>query len=195
MPRSFVLGIDCMFYIMPVANRVVDPDPANNIPRNPAQAAPGGTIPYSSSFNLMCEVREVTLNLTSDTADITTRCSNGWRQMVATLKDASVDFSMKWEPDNANFTEIMNLYDDQCPSAFAILDGPIDANFAIGGPGSSDVRRCGESGKVTGLVADFVVTNFTRNEALEEAVTADVTIQPAVGLMYPEWVEIDDNTP
>jgi hypothetical protein len=38
-------------------------------------------------------VRDVTLNLETGEADVTTRANSGWKQTLATLKDGSVDGS------------------------------------------------------------------------------------------------------
>lgn len=40
-----------------------------------------------------------------------------------------------------------------------------------------------------GLDADFSITNFTRNEPLEEAITASVTAKPTYSTRAPAWVE------
>lgn len=203
--RSFVLGIDCMVFFMPAENRVIDPDDsANNVPQQ-LMYDNSGTWTYNSAFEssylLLKTVQDVTLSLTASTADVTNRNSNGWRQMVSALKEGSVDFSVLWQPDDSLFDDLLAAYLDQCPVAFAILDGPIGGFNATCTPdttgGNQDPYspRCKSCGKVTGLHADFVITSFTRNEALEEGVTADVTIEPAVGMIYPEWLEIPQQKP
>ena len=45
----------------------------------------------------------------------------------------------------------------------------------------------GEGG--SGLDADFSVTNFTRNEPLEEAITVNVTVKPTYVTRAPTWVD------
>jgi len=42
----------------------------------------------------MTNVKDLTLNLESGEADVTTRANNGWRATVATLKDGSIEFEM-----------------------------------------------------------------------------------------------------
>ncbi len=172
MTRPFVLGIDCRLYMQTVAQRTATP-PVN--PYVPANAA---------NYTELTTVQDVTLNLTASTADLTSRNSNGWRQMVSVLKDGSADFSVLWQPDDPIFTDLLNFFLDQCPTAFLILDGP-NTGISIADPD----LRCGASGVVTGLHADFIVNDFTRNESLEEGLTADVSIQPALGVIFPEWVD------
>jgi predicted secreted protein len=119
-------------------------------------------------------VKDVTLNLEKATADITTRGSLGWRQMVGTLRDATVDFQMVWNTGDANFTAIKN--------AFLANDvaGQTMELFIM----STDV----DDADSEGLRASFMVEKFTRNEALEDAMTVDVTIRPTFSANPPAWV-------
>lgn len=201
MARSFVLGIDCKAYFMVPGERVpYDSQSPDDARPKQLMTYPGGVPTYdtsaSSSYSLLKTVQDVTLNLGAATADVTSRNSNGWRQMVSTLKEGSVDFTVLWEPDDVLFEQLLNVYLEQCPAAFAILDGPIEgfaADCSSGVTGSENdpyTTRCNECGIVTGLHADFVVTSFSRNETLEEGVTADVTLEPAEGQIYPEWLII-----
>ena len=182
MARSFVLGIDCDLYMQPASSRKTTPPPEGDA-YNP------GT--QSSLFSLLETVTDVTLNLTSATADLTTRKSGGWRQMASTLKEGSVDFTVLWEPDDLDFSDLLDAFLNQCPRAFQVLDGPNTGMSTAVDAGN----RCGESGVVTGLYGDFAVTSFSRNEALEEGVTADVTIELGQGIIVPYWLEIPTFTP
>jgi len=109
----------------------------------------------------------VTLNLETGEADVTTRGNQGWRATVATLKNGSVEFEMIWDTGDAGFTAIRQAYFNNTAIALAILDG---AN--------------GE-----GLDADFSITNFSRNEPLEEALTVSVTAKPTYSTRAPAWKE------
>ena len=124
------------------------------------------------SFVEMTNVKDVTLNLEKGESDVSTRGNNGWRAIAATLKDGSVEFQMVWDTADAGFTAIQTAYFGDTPLAFAIMDGDIDT------AGSQ------------GLQADFEVTNFTRNEPLEEALTVNVTIKPAYSDTPPTWVTV-----
>ena len=42
----------------------------------------------------MKNVKDVTLNMETGEADVTTRAAEGWRLTAATLKEASVEFEM-----------------------------------------------------------------------------------------------------
>jgi len=106
-------------------------------------------------------VQDVTLNLEAGEADITTRGNNGWRAQVATLRECNADFMMLWKPGDAAFDAIQTAFMESTTMAFAILD----QLYTVSG--------------AQGMVADFSITNFSRNEPLEEAETVDVTLNLA----------------
>ena len=103
----------------------------------------------AGAWTALGNTRDVTLNLEAGEADVTTRANNGWRATVATLKEASVEFEMVWDTGDAGFTAIKNAFFNNDPIGLQILDA------AAG----------------QGLQADFSITNFSRSEALEEAIT------------------------
>jgi hypothetical protein len=115
----------------------------------------------------LTNVKDVTLNLESGEADVTTRANAGWRATIGTLKTGSVEFEMIWDSDDAGFTAIKDAYFNNEPIALAILD-------EAGGEG---------------LDADFSITSFSRKEALEEAITVSVTAKPTYSTRAPAWVE------
>ena len=121
----------------------------------------------STASTVVDNIRDITLNLTKDEADVTTRGANGWKLTVGTLKDGSVDTSIVWDDADAFFTAIKTAYFNDTPIVMLFLD-----------------KVSGQ-----GLDADFSVTNFTRNESLAEAITADITLKPTYSTRYPEWVE------
>ena len=117
-------------------------------------------------------VKDVTLNLETGEADVTTRANNGWRATAATMKDGSVEFEMVWDTADAGFTAIQEAYFDNTSLEFAVMDG--------------DIATSGTQG----LRATMAVTNFSRNEPLEEAITVSVTIKPTYADNAPEWMEV-----
>ena len=113
----------------------------------------------------LSNVKDVTLNLETGEADVTTRGNQGWRATVATLKNGSVEFEMVWDTTDAGFTALQQAYFNNTAVALAILD-----------------RENGE-----GLDADFSITNFSRKEPLEEAMTVNVTAKPTYSTRAPTW--------
>jgi len=115
----------------------------------------------------LTNVKDVTLNLETGEADVTTRAAQGWRATIATLKEGSVEFEMIWDTEDTGFSALKNAYFNNTPIALAILDG--------------------ENG--SGLDADFSITNFTRNEPLEEALTVSITAKPTYSTRPPAWID------
>jgi len=115
-------------------------------------------------------VKDVTLNLETGEADVTTRGNAGWRATLGTLKDASVEFEMVWEPADAEFSAIKDAFFNGTSIDLAVMDG--------------DIAQTGTQG----LRAEFSITAFSRNEPLEEAVTVNVTAKPAYSTNSPTWM-------
>lgn len=114
-------------------------------------------------------VRNVTLSLSKSDADLTTRKANGWKTSVAGLKEAAIEFDMVWDPTDAGFTAIQTAFMTDTPLAVMVLDG---AKTVAGSQG---------------LKADVMVMNFSREEPLEEALTAKVSIKPTYSATAPSW--------
>lgn len=118
-------------------------------------------------------VKDLTLNVTKDVADVTTRASGGWKEFVDGLKDASVEFSTLWDTANADFTAIQTAFLGNTALEFAIMDGPI----------ATPTQQ--------GLRATMLVENFTRNEVLGEALMVDCTLRPVKNAnASPAWYTI-----
>ena len=111
-------------------------------------------------------VKDLTLNLESGEADVTTRKTEGWRASVATLKEASLDFSILYDTDDPDYNAFADAYFDNAPLALFVTDG-----------------------NGTGLDADFSITNFSIEQPLEEAISVSITAKPTASTRAPKWVE------
>jgi len=131
------------------------------------QGAAGATDPATMSE--VDNVRDVTLSLEAGEADITTRGNNGWRATAPTLRECTVEFQMVWKPGDAVFEAIKTAFLTAGSVALAVLDQKVSVSGA------------------QGPLGDFSITNFSRNEALEEAIVADVTAKLA---RFEEWHEV-----
>lgn len=125
-----------------------------------------------SNLDEIPNVKDLSLELTTDEADVTTRGNDGWKATLATLKDASIQFQMVWELTDADFIAIRRAYLNNTSIALAALSG--------------DKTTVG----VDGLWADFMVTNFTKSENLADAQMVDVTLKPAYSSVAPQWVQV-----
>lgn len=117
-------------------------------------------------------VRNLTLNLSKGEADVTTRGNNGWRANVGTLKEGSIEFEMVWDPADEGFAAIFDGWLNDTVLGFAVMDGDI------------------ETAGTQGLWADCSVINCTRQEGLEEAMLASITIKPTYSANAATWKTI-----
>ena len=100
---------------------------------------------------------------------MTTRGNAGWRATVATLKDGSIEFEMVWDPAHDDFAASRDTFLNRYGVEFAVMDGAMNV------PGSQ------------GLRATCMVTNFSRNESLEEAFPLSVTVKQTFSVNPPSW--------
>lgn len=99
-------------------------------------------------------VKDLTLNLSANSADVTTRRTKGWRAFKATLKEASLEFSILYDTADPDFQAFANAY----------YTGESIALFVTDGDGS-------------GLDADWTITDFNWEQPLEEAQNISVQAQ------------------
>jgi len=109
-------------------------------------------------------VKDLTLNLESGEADVTTRATGGWRASAATLKEASLEFGILYDTEDPDFQAFQAAYFGNTPIALFVTDGS-------GG----------------GLDADWSITAFTVEQPLEEAVSVSITAKPTASTRAPAW--------
>jgi len=126
----------------------------------------GGT----PSWQEIKSARDVTLNLEKGEADTSTRGNDGWRTRLATLKDASVEFEILADPEDAGYAALANAFFNNQKIQMAIMDGPITDSSS------------------QGLRAVMEVFSFSRSEPLEEALTISVSVKPAPDTSNPSWI-------
>ena len=123
----------------------------------------------STANTEMTNVKNVTLNIEKGEADSTTRAAAGWKMSIATLKEASIEFEMLYDPTDADFLALQS----------AFFGGTAISIFVSDGSGG-------------GLDCDAVVMNFNIDQSLEEAVTVSVTLKPTniggANGRAPSWV-------
>ena len=78
---------------------------------------------------------------------------------------------MVWDPSDAGFAAIRDAWLNNAEIALMSLDG--DQN----------------TGGSQGLVSNFMVTNFSRSEPLEEAITVSVTVKPS---SFTDWYTVPE---
>jgi hypothetical protein len=131
-----------------------------------------GGVATAGAWNELANVKDVTLSLETGEADVTTRANAGWKATVATLKEGSVEWQMVWNTGDAAFTAVKNAFFANAAIGLAIMDGDITT------PGSQ------------GLQADFSITQFSREEPLEEAITVKVQAKVTYSATAPTWATV-----
>jgi hypothetical protein len=118
-------------------------------------------------------VKDVKLNTSKGEADVTTRASGGWKQVIGTLMDASIEFEMPWDTANDGLQAVKDAYfTSGALLGLAVMDGLI-----------------AEAGS-EGLWADCAILKFERTEPLENASTVSVTAKPTYSANVPQWKTI-----
>ncbi|MEW6249196.1 MAG: phage tail tube protein [Planctomycetota bacterium] len=130
-----------------------------------------GGVAGGGSWTELTNVRDLSINMEKGEADVTTRAAQGWRATKGTLKEGTVEFEMVWDTADAGFTAIKDAYFNNALIGLRVLDG------AAGTPAQ-------------GLEADFDITNFSRQEPLEEAITVSVTAKITYSATAPQWVSV-----
>jgi len=124
----------------------------------------------SPVWTKVVNVRDVTLNLEAGEAEFTSRDSSGWRAHLPTLKSATVDFDLLWDTAAAGFSNLRDAFLNGTTVDVRVMDEDIAATGA------------------QGMRAICSVTQWNRNEPLEEALTVSVSIKPAPNTsQVPSW--------
>ena len=110
-------------------------------------------------------VKDLTLSMESGEADVTTRATSGWKASIATLKEASLEFGILYDTEDADFTAFRDAYFGNTPLALFVTDG-----------------------NGSGLDADWSITGFSVEQPLEEALPVSVTAKPIASTRAPAWV-------
>ena len=114
----------------------------------------------SPTWDLIGNVKDLTLSLEKDETNVTTRASGGWKEFVDGMKDATVEFGMLWDTGDADFDAFQGAFINNTSVEVLVLDG-------LAATAGSE-----------GLRATMMVKSFTRNENLGEALMVDVSLRP-----------------
>lgn len=114
----------------------------------------------SPTWTLICNVKDLTLNMSNGETDTTTRCGGGVREYVAGLSDISISFNMLYDTGDTAWEALRAAYFGKSSLEFLCLDGLV---ATVGSEG---------------LRATMVVTNFNITETLGEALMTDVSLRP-----------------
>lgn len=117
------------------------------------------------------DAQDVSLTLESGEAEVKRRAST-WTEFLAALKEAAIEFEMISDPSNtADFQALRDAFLNRTAIEILCLDGAVDST------GNEGVRMT------------CLVTQFSRNEPLEEVLTFSVMLKPTPNdNAVPAWV-------
>lgn len=132
-----------------------------------------GSIGDAFDINDFSEVdaTDNTLNMEAAEIDANSRLNNGWEAALAGLKNSAVDTSIPWDTTKDYFTTIQTAF---------LAGAAVELYVMDGGPLSGTGYQ--------GLHASFAVLNFSRNENLNDMVTATTSFKADGDAITPEWV-------
>ena len=112
----------------------------------------------------LSNVTDVTITLDASEADVSTRDNDGFRAVIAGLKECTIEFDMLCLPNDPGLKAIKEAWLKAEQIHLAALT----------------------SAKGEGPVGDFAITGFSRSEPLEEAIKYSVTAKLA---QWEDWHE------
>jgi predicted secreted protein len=125
------------------------------------------------TWDLITEVKDLTLTFSKGEVDVTTRASGGYTEIVDGLKEASIEFSILYNTSDTDFSAILDAFHANTAVEFFVMDGLVATS------GSE------------GLRATCTITGLTVNQVLGEALMADFTAKPLKNSdAAPTWTTI-----
>ena len=117
------------------------------------------------------KAKDVELNLEAGEADATDRGSGGWREFLAALKDASIEFEINHDSSDAGYVALRTAF---FASTNAIEILALEGDVAVAGN--------------EGLRATCAVFGFSRSEPLDSTVSESLSLKPTPNDdSPPEW--------
>ena len=107
-------------------------------------------------------IKDVSLNLSANTTDVTTRKSAGWVEEMTTTRTLEITFQALFDSEDTVFNSLQT----------AFMNGTT-VEVEISGSGT--------------LNATCVVSNFSITQALTDAITVDITLKPTAGEAPPTF--------
>jgi hypothetical protein len=114
-----------------------------------------------SAMTEQSNVKDLTLTMEAGEADVSTRANQGWKATAPTLRECTAEFEMVWKPGDTGFEAIKDAFLNATEISMAVM--------------SEDKATVGSEGPR----GNWSITNFSRDEKLEEAITVKVTAKLA----------------
>jgi len=129
----------------------------------------------SPTWVAMPNVKDCKVPLSKDEADVSIRGGGGWKAVRGALKGTSIDFGMQYRKSSGALpADVQKMLDAW------LNDDIVDMLFLDGPEGTVGSQ---------GLRAWMEVLKFERDEPLNGAMVANVSVAPGLAANPPEWYE------
>ena len=118
---------------------------------------------------LIPKVRTVGVALSDGEADASSRAAAGWKQILTTLREGSIEVEAVWDPDDATLEAVRAAYWNRSLLGIAVT--------------ASD----GDVATDPSFQADCKITALAFDQPLEDAMTVKFTAKPTVSVNLPKW--------
>ncbi len=119
-----------------------------------------GTTPSTE----ITHAKDVKVSVSIDIVDATDRSTDGWKDNLAALKDATLSFTLVYDSADTNYSAIRSAAMSNTPYAFKPSNG-----------------------NGSGLDADWTISKFDEDQSNGEAISAEVEAVPYCGNRNPSW--------
>ncbi len=126
----------------------------------------------SPTWSAICNVTDVSVSMTKNASDASTRCGDGWMESIPGLRDATISFTSNFDTSDTNQATLITSYMD---------DSTVDVYVANG-----DITV---SGTYKGFRGVCMVSNMSVDQALDDVQKINFELRPeATDDGAPEWL-------
>lgn len=126
----------------------------------------------SPTWNLIPNVKDVSVDLADDEADASQRGGSGWKMLEPTMRGVTITFEMVYDTADADFTTLRDAYLARTLVLFAIADGLIASS------GTQYIK------------ADCKITGMQVMQALGDIQKVAFTIKPSYSANIPTKITV-----
>ena len=158
MSSNYVLGKDGKLYLFAYNGRKFTAAGASpNDYSTPTLITSSAVL--NTDYAIYGNCQDVTITTDTDEEDITAREDNGFEATIATIKRSTIEFTARWKKGDTFFGWLRDAWKNSAEIAAMGMDGAWDTDDN------------------SGLIGNFSVTGFGRNEPVKGIMTADITLK------------------
>lgn len=125
------------------------------------------------TWSAICNVTDVSVSMTKNASDASTRCGDGWVESIPGLRDATVTFTSNFDKSDTEQGVLITSYLTDATVDIYVADGDITA-----------------SGTYEGFRAVCMVSNMSIDQPLDDVQKINFELRPeATSNGAPEWLQ------